>query len=366
LYSDEADVTSKPEEDVPGLDDCSHWRDYDFERLRSGTLFCYVGAGLSVAAGLVDWNKLACLIAQFRDQYEQGRLGPPPSVPDVGPENARYIQAFVDERGARRRTILSRLSPDDRAFGRTVLLNLLLRYRLLGERQAIAPYDLALHWLVWRTGCQGVLTTNYDTLLEQAFIPGEHPGPLRTYRYTAAFLRYLLSNPRFVLKLHGDINDIGTMIFDPYSAWKKRRLLGGRRGEDLKRVYTATLKLGHMLYIGSGLRDPTFRELHVACRKRGIDIPHQRIALVPCEEIDVIGEELGADIRFLSDITFLVYPKDSRAEVRDFLEEVVGVSRERPLPEWPEASDIWQQIRSASQQLKKTYTTTKWTGGLDP
>jgi hypothetical protein len=381
-----------------GLDNPIQWRQFDLSLLTSGPLFFYVGAGLSIAAGLVGWSDLASTIWLFRNSYEGAKQTSFPI--GSGRENAKYLQDFIDEVGGDGHRILSRHSVDQRTFGRTVLLNLLLRYKaprrsmihdelsgLISKSSGntgtagrpIKDRDLELHSLIWNTKCQGIFTTNYDMLLEEAFLlPGYnkrveiygHPGPLRSYRYNVSFLRFLMSNPRFILKLHGDINDISTMILDPYSAWDDPDLLDGAYGEDLKRIYTAALQLGHMIYVGSGLRDRTFIELH--CESRGLRVPnqYQKIALIPDWEIPEIIAESDDNVSMLDDIIFLTYGDMSRMyiervspakEVRAFLASIVALNRSPLKAECPEALSIWSQIFRGSATPKRSFFTEDWT-----
>jgi hypothetical protein len=180
-------------------------------------------------------------------------------------------------------------------------------------------------------------------LLEHAYSLFDFGPALHSYRYGAEFLRYLLSNPRFVLKLHGDINDIGSMELDPESAWERRGRLrsGGRkgRGADLKRVYSAILRQAHMVYVGCGFRDRTISELHAASRHESRTPSTCRIALLPSREV---SSRLR---REFPDINLLTFSAGWH-EVREFLERVVGARSESP-EEWrpcPEASDIYHQF----------------------
>ena len=114
----------------------------------------------------------------YRKHYEKDKsLGPCPSR--KGKKNAVFLDEFVKDE------ILSRDS-DEHTLGRTVLLNLILRYRAprtkLSMENSKEPHpnlakdrtncgkepdaeDLVLQSLIWRAKCHGVLTSNYDMLL---------------------------------------------------------------------------------------------------------------------------------------------------------------------------------------------------------
>jgi SIR2-like domain len=358
------------------------WRKFDFARLGSGPLYFYVGAGLSMsAAGLVGWAEMAWLIWLYRTKYEGAAEEPPGRT---AKKLGSYLQSFLaePEDGCQ---ILSRDSKSPKALGRAVLLNLMLRYRgprfeLFLPKGAKEPVpkitkhrprpgaepsaeDLTLHSLVWRSRCHGVLTTNYDMLLEHAYSLYQHGAALRSYRYNANLLRYLLSNPRFVLKLHGDINDLATMEFDPDAAWVPGAPFRNRYGGQLKEVYHAILQRGQMIYIGCGFQDATIRELHkfhLRKRRRRGDTTEQRsrpVALVP--------DSLQLRTRF-DEIEFLTYPRGRYREVREFLEQIVD-ARSDLEDTWQacaEASDIRMQVfrpTSPELRLRQNLSTEPWT-----
>ncbi len=260
------------------------WGSYDLNFLADHPLYFYVGAGLSMSAGLVGWNEMVCLIWWYLKHYEHIRPTRCPKEKEPE-ENAEFLQSFVEAAEAPFRwiRILSRESNNPFGLGRTALLNMMLRYRApkmafqykKGEaypkhrneqhpRPGREPSkdDLKLQSLIWDSQCSGVLTSNYDMLIEHAYSLFGHGAALRSYRYNADFLRYLLSNRQFVLKLHGDINDIASMQFAPHQAWKKYGAFGGResRGLDLKLIYKTILERGNMIYVGCGFRDETIKE----------------------------------------------------------------------------------------------------------
>ncbi|HEY7533001.1 MAG TPA: AMP-binding protein, partial [Nitrospiraceae bacterium] len=299
-----------------------HWSEFDFSSLQNGPLYCYVGAGLSMAAGLVGWGEMASLVWRYRKEYESWNGHECPK--DDAVANASFLDEFVNEhvKGSRTRKILSHNSGDELASGRTILLNLILRYRSPmvrvppGDfgyahrsrwgREPIAE-DLVLQSLVWRTRCHGVLTSNYDMLLEHAFSMFNHGAALRSYRYNADFLKYIMSNPHFVLKLHGDINDIGRMQLNPQRAWGRTRRNNYFYDyqEDLKQVYSSALQNGHMIYVGMGFRDHTIERLHKSWREKEHSTNFLRIALIPGSELRSVRGK-GFD-----DILFLTYGGDS-------------------------------------------------------
>jgi len=342
--------------------------------LREGRLYVYAGAGLSMAAGLVGWDEMAALVWYYLKHYEAGKdLLVCPRIPaKKARRNALLLGEFVKD------VVEAGFLTSQDSFGRLVLLNLLLRYRAprtkfiavkkarqmeirrkqntdrfrCGEEPSAE--DLTLHSLVWRTGCHGVFSPNYDTLFEHAYSLYHHRSALRAYRYNAEFLRYIFSNRRFILKIHGDINDIGSMELDPDEAWTSGRFYGTMVGYNLKHAYKTALESGHMIYIGLSFRDKAIEKLH--CCGRQSDSPYRRIALMPEKEAAIAGNPCFADI------TFLTY-KD-RGEVRPFLERVVDLRRAGRYRDWQpclEASEIHRQLfLSESGELVRRISTELW------
>lgn len=365
------------------------WREFDFSRIATGALYYYVGAGLSMEAGLASWSEMVCLIWAYRERFE-GR-NRPRCPPDDPAELEKYLDRFVREHTKRFRPwtprILSHRSGDDpgewRALGRTALLNMLLRYR--GPRGCLVPQkgraqlgtgpprsrpgeepsheDLMIHSMIWRSRCHGVFTTNYDMLLEHAFSLFHYGGDLRSYRYSADFLRFVLSNPHFVLKLHGDINDIATMEFCPGKAWRRGGLSRRNgRGEDLKRAYASALDRGHMIYLGCGFRDATIRKLHRSWKASEESSSFCRVGLLRRDELDELIESGRATEFTERGIELLSF--EDFFEVREFMKVAVSArsgARER----WsacPEATDLHQQLFLSwdPTAAKRNYWTESW------
>lgn len=337
---------------------------------------------------MVAWNELLRELERYRVQYEGGGAAAVPQ--DDALANSRALQRFVDEENAATGIrLLSRSSGDVRTFGRTVVLNMLLRLRRPScpERSlgVLTPKDMTAHQLVWHTRCNGVFTTNYDTLLEDSFHlaplntraeENGHSGPLRIYKYSAEFLKFILSVPRFVLKLHGDVNDLGTMVFDPASAWNDGGRLGPPHGTALLTVFQHASEVGHMVYVGAGLRDETFKRLH-GPRMTSKPEPErfESVALVPEWEVERIARELGNSSVMLEKINLLTYADDGlrggrasvqHQETQAFLNQLRTQRRDCAFGTFnEEALDLYQQMRKLSTMRRK-YLTHEWSAMACP
>ncbi|MBI4718204.1 MAG: SIR2 family protein [Planctomycetes bacterium] len=319
------------------------------DALRNSTLHFYVGSGLSAASGLVGWGEMAKSVEEYRTSIE--KLQPKRPIPTSAESLSTYFREFADEEVATTSGPVRRLSRQaidlgdvwkENCLKRTRLLNCLLRYSTDqfwpgSEAGILVPFgepDLALQRFLWRSSCTGILTPNYDTLIEQAYYTiVMRRSLLRVYRYTAEFLPFIQTNPRFVLKLHGDINDIRTMQFDPEAAWNPGGVFSvGNVRVDLTGVYSDILQNSSVVYVGAGMRDRTIIELHTAWRRRATTSAGLRVALIPTSEVNVIRDELqqrGVEKSLYDDIVFLSYdgnPNLAKTDsVRTFLEEIAQV-----------------------------------------
>jgi hypothetical protein len=369
-----------------GLEQPRHWSEFSLSDLGpEHSLYFYVGSGLSTAAGLVGWTEMACMIWWYLT--DRGDPTPGPCPENGGRENEKFLAAFMGLRDDDGHKLLSHESA--KALDRTVLLNLILRYRepsmkyithggtaqkRTPERPRTRcgrepdPEDLVLQSLIWRTGCHGVLTSNYDMLLEHAYSAFSHGSALRSYRYDASFLRYIMSNRRFVLKLHGDINDIGTMQLNPEDFWIKKGKIYERYRKDLTTVYRDTLKQGHMVYVGAGFRDSTIIYLHEHWRdeqsvsdgsESPTGSPKFRVALVPDWELDTMKGEIqaktegfrkrGEDVseKAFDDVKFLTYREREYDALPDLLSRIIDARGNDHRSTWrpsQEAHDIYKRM----------------------
>lgn len=344
----------------------------EFSEFASGPLYAYVGAGLSMNAGLPSWTGASNAFVKYLHRYADDK-----APVNLDPEEVlgSFIERAFTDKGSERKYTDGNVD-DDTAFGRAAVINMVFRFR--EERDASidndsfsgrapragrppAMEDLYLHSLLWRIGVHGVLTPNYDVLLERAFEFFDHHKDVRIYRYDAAFLPYILSSPRFIVKLHGDVNDIRGMLLHPSNAWSNDGTLNGQYGDECAAVYKSMLSKGSMIYLGNGFRDRTFYELH----SRWLDSPDQakgqRVAILPEWEIEDIRDYWANDMccggEILEDILCLrvARPEDDSAVNRAWAlqratTELLGlVASFRPTagvcaPRFDTATDIFEML----------------------
>ncbi len=187
-----------------------------------------------------------------------------------------------------------------------------------------------------------------------------------------------MSNRQFVLKLHGDINDIGTMQFNPEAAWDEGGVLADTStsyGGDLKEVYSTALQNGHMVYVGMGFRDRTIFELHKYWRDHNQRTSNLRIALIPERELHRIKDEINRRNQkglfnkdMFDDIKFLTYGHEMTPAqaVFELLSKIVDARSNYTRANWhpcPEATDIHRQmfLSLPEEPLMQRWRTEPWT-----
>lgn len=188
-------------------------------------LVLFVGAGVSTGAGLPDWSgllqRLAAAASGEIDTERLRRLDER--------DQAQVLQAYMGD-GPYRSAIV--------------------------EALRVPRYGLA-HGLLASLDAHEVVTTNYDTLLEDAYGRARQP----------AVLPQAAVGPdgRWVLKLHGTVDDPASIVL------ARQDYLGlPERSAALFGILQAMLMTKHMLFVGYSLTDDTFhRVMHDVRRARG-------------------------------------------------------------------------------------------------
>lgn len=179
----------------------------------------FVGAGLSSGAGLPDWNSLV------------RRLGDELGLPWSDRHDYLDLAQWYGER-----------------FGRDKLAS------VLSEMYAKPTLPTLAHYLLMSLPLRHVITTNYDDLLERALI-GLKQHPLKVMHQED--VARTGQNEVFVVKLHGDLAHSEEIILtrDDYDEFFQRRPAMALLLEGLLLNQT-------FFFVGYGLRDPNFRQIH--------------------------------------------------------------------------------------------------------
>jgi CHAT domain-containing protein len=256
--------------------------------LKEGRCVLFVGAGLSVAAGLPDWKCL--LLAMVADIESEG----------LSDGTAEELRKLIDSG-----KLLDVADHCRQRLGER-------RYQeLLGEQLRGGAGEIPdAHHAITQLPFSAVVTTNYDKLLERAYtrFRGDLPKVV-TSRDRESLGSLLFSGGFFILKAHGDIDDAASLVL---TARDYREIIHANPAFDA--LFAALLMTRSVLFIGYSLGDPDFRLLlDRQLSTFGENIPERYAVMsgVGTVEADVI--------RRSANIKVLPYPEGRHEEVLAFL-----------------------------------------------
>lgn len=197
-------------------------------RARKKDLVLFLGAGIGASAGLPLWGALL-------DELAAGRANMP--------EEARKLLATMSVLD--RAHLLEGRMPPGLKLSHAVA-------DLLSERAT--HYSLA-HALLAALPVDEVVTTNYDTLFEQASSATHRPVTVLPYSR-------LSEGHRWLLKMHGCVTHPEDIVLtrENFLTYRERR-------EALAGIVQALLITRHMLFVGFSLDDDNFHHIVRAVRR---------------------------------------------------------------------------------------------------
>lgn len=194
----------------------------------------FVGSGISTWSDLPSWSGLLGELAAFLDEEGQSS-----ELVRREMRNGDLLQAASYG--------VSKLTPA--SFG--TFIRRAMRFG------AASPH--VIHKAIVELGPTGFITTNYDTLIEQALSKWRNdaffPAPVTNKHLVELADTVRARSSHFVFKPHGDINDVSSVIL---TREQYRTLMPGGERQSALETLKMLLMTRPVLYVGFGLRDPDF------------------------------------------------------------------------------------------------------------
>jgi len=218
---------------------------------KSGELVYFIGAGASTAGGLPDWRSMLRILA-ISSGMKGEELMQISSLSFL--DQAKVLEKRLAERkyaiemskhwDKQREKSHNRGDPNPSALQREVV-------RLLST-----PYHSIIHSLLANIPFDAVVTTNYDTMFEDAV-----RGATQSI-YSIPYEVARKSTSKWILKLHGDVKHPEDIVLtreqvDSYD--DRRKALSG--------IVQALLITKHMLFVGFSLQDENFHKVATTMRR---------------------------------------------------------------------------------------------------
>jgi hypothetical protein len=256
----------------------------------------FVGAGLSVAVGYPTWDKL--LSALIKKAYKQKV---------IDSKKKSELEAMVKKPG---KWLMIAQELGD-SYGKGAFLT-----ELAAIFEAVTPVPSNIHKLITEIPFEFVVTTNYDQLIENAYVPKFNLIPkIFTHADVSDFADSLWRGEFFILKAHGDLQKKSTIILTEKDY---RTVIHTSPG--YKALLAAIFTTKTILFLGSSLSDPELKlllsSLHDAFQGKGVN----HFALVPSTDF---SNTEAAHWRKNYNVQCIVYqPSKNHSEVATFLKRI--------------------------------------------
>ncbi len=193
------------------------------ESLARGEVAAFVGAGLSIGAGLPGQYQLASELA--------GRIGYPLPPQEWATAEALVdaAQAYINQEGQHSMVMFLKKRLDSTSKSPS------------GAHRALAQLPISL-----------VFTTNYDNLLERAYREANKPAQVVVRDESIPFMRRDPGSVNLV-KLYGDLDQADSLVLarQQYEAFSQLRL-------KMLKLLETELARSNLLYLGCSYTDPFF------------------------------------------------------------------------------------------------------------
>lgn len=273
------------------------------EAIKARRCALFVGAGLSMNAGLPKWDDLlSTLIAKAA---ELGALGGDRKEElekhlAVDKEFLMVAEELRDQMG-------------DGPF-RDELANI-----ILGEGP---PTEV--HKLLHEVNASCIITTNYDKLIENAYaaVRGEVPS-VYTYDRPGDVLDQLWREKYFILKAHGTVDERSSMVI---TRRDYRDLI--YRATGYRAVLQTIFNMKSILFLGVGLHDPELDLLLAYLHDAFAGSVQKHFVLLPTDKVTGVTRD-----RWRKDYSVRVIEyeaTDGHPQVHEFVQQLVAVNEKGP------------------------------------
>ncbi len=257
----------------------------------------FVGAGLSISAGFPSWERL---LAELIDKAKAETKTPKEKIDELyqlSKNPAKFLLAAEELRD---------LLPSE--------LHKYIKVRF--DDKTIKP--TAVHKKLFSINNNYIITTNYDTLIESAYVKVNHELPnIYTYKDAASINYNLYEKDYFILKAHGDSSRAPKEIVLTEKDY--RSIIYNERGyQSILQVMFST---SNILFLGVSLNDPEINLLLGFIHHIFHGGSPDHYALMPKDQIT--GTEMD---RWRKDynITIIPYdPVDNHRQVEEFIDGVI-------------------------------------------
>ena len=242
------------------------------EAVRNGNAVAIVGSGLSCAAGAPTWQSMLLQLIAEAERTQKSAITEIANAAEMI-RQGRFLDAasllksvfgsdFQNEvvRELQRNCYLSSDSLDSDAIGHALQgrsVRTLFKPNIAARLESLPIEPTRSHQILAQLGFRAVVTTNYDTLIEDAW---PKPAPA-VYSWSHDWAPAVQRGAQVILKLHGDINNRGDLVLarEDYS----REIFAGASRRALYGLFSQRV----LFWIGYGHNDPDLDLVLDECSK---------------------------------------------------------------------------------------------------
>jgi len=267
------------------------------ESYRNKSFGIYIGAGMSRASGLPDWETFINNLIDYAHTNSFINDGKSDELKSLNKNSSNYL-------------LLAEELKD-------ILSSDLPKYiKQTFDDKSLRPSETLCKIIQLKS--KFIITTNYDTLIEKAYakVFSDIPNPL-TYKNASAINYNILTNEPFILKAHGDAKSAANEVILTEKDY--RNIIFKEKGyQSVLHVLFSTC---NVLFFGASLKDPELKLMLSYIHNIFHGGSPDHFALINQEEIT--GTEID---RWRKDfnINIIPYdPKDNHKEVEEFVGELI-------------------------------------------